>query len=123
MSRLEFVGEVGTMPGTEGFTMACFKTEDVPVGTRLFATSGPQWPAYVPADLEAMIARQAQTIKGLRRELEQLKSIDYTALIEAASNVNKKWVPGSTACIAFKHGAEWFRDTHLTKCSQDQKHE
>lgn len=32
-----FVGEVGTMPGTTAFTMAVFKAEDVPVGTRLYA--------------------------------------------------------------------------------------
>jgi len=30
------VGEAGTMPGTDGFTMACFKANDVPVGTPLY---------------------------------------------------------------------------------------
>lgn len=35
-----FVGEAGTMPGTTGFTMAVFKAEDVPVGTRLYALAG-----------------------------------------------------------------------------------
>jgi hypothetical protein len=34
----EPVGEVGTMPGTTGFTMACFKAESVPVGTKLYTT-------------------------------------------------------------------------------------
>ena len=29
-------GEAGTMPGTDGFTMACFKANDVPVGTPLY---------------------------------------------------------------------------------------
>lgn len=29
-------GEAGTMPGTDGFTMACFKAGDVPVGTKLY---------------------------------------------------------------------------------------
>ncbi|MFV0916049.1 hypothetical protein ACI2VP_05000 [Ralstonia nicotianae] len=30
------VGQAGTMPGTDGFTMACFKATDVPVGTNLY---------------------------------------------------------------------------------------
>ena len=33
----EAVGEAGAMPGTDGFTMACFRAEDVPVGTKLYA--------------------------------------------------------------------------------------
>lgn len=32
----EAVGIVGSMPGTEGFTMACFKADEVPVGTPLY---------------------------------------------------------------------------------------
>jgi len=34
----EPVGESGTMPGTDGFTMACFKATDVPIGTKLYAS-------------------------------------------------------------------------------------
>lgn len=30
------VGEVGSMPGTSGFTMACFLAVDVPVGSKLY---------------------------------------------------------------------------------------
>lgn len=30
------VGEAGYMPGTEGFTMACFKAVDVPAGSKLY---------------------------------------------------------------------------------------
>jgi len=33
------VGEAGPMPGTSGFTMACFKAADVPVGTKLYAAT------------------------------------------------------------------------------------
>ena len=33
------VGEAGPMPGTSGFTMACFKAADVPVGTKLYSTT------------------------------------------------------------------------------------
>lgn len=32
----EPVGEVGSMPGTDGFTMACFRESDVPIGTKLY---------------------------------------------------------------------------------------
>ena len=32
----ETVGEAGSMPGTDGFTMACFRASDVPVGTKLY---------------------------------------------------------------------------------------
>lgn len=32
----KIAGEVGTMPGTDGFTMAAFKADEVPVGTKLF---------------------------------------------------------------------------------------
>lgn len=35
---VEPVGEVGSMPGTDGFTMACFKASDVPIGTKLYTT-------------------------------------------------------------------------------------
>jgi hypothetical protein len=32
----EPVGEAGTMPGTAGFTMACFHADKVPLGTKLY---------------------------------------------------------------------------------------
>lgn len=35
--QAEAVGEAGEMPGTSGFTMACFKAVDVPAGTKLYA--------------------------------------------------------------------------------------
>lgn len=36
LERLEPAGEVGSMPGTSGFTMAAFKAEHVPLGTQLY---------------------------------------------------------------------------------------
>lgn len=36
------VGEAGTMPGTSGFTMACFHANKVPIGTKLYTR--PQQP-------------------------------------------------------------------------------
>lgn len=38
------VGIVGTMPGTTGFTMAVFKADEVPVGTRLYTHA--DWLAF-----------------------------------------------------------------------------
>lgn len=36
----EAVGEAGSMPGTAGFTIACFKASDVPIGTKLYSAQG-----------------------------------------------------------------------------------
>lgn len=62
----EPVGVAGTMPGTGGFTMAAFKAEDVPVGTRLYARAavdlGParevfrRWHANELNSTDAMLA-------------------------------------------------------------------
>ena len=38
----EPVGEVGSMPGTTGFTMACFHASDAPVGTKLYTRPQPR---------------------------------------------------------------------------------
>ena len=40
----ETVGEAGSMPGTDGFTMACFRASDVPVGTKLYTRPQPRQP-------------------------------------------------------------------------------
>lgn len=56
-ASVEPVGEVGSMPGTSGFTMACFKAEDVPVGTKLYAVAPPS-PASVQD--EALVEKLAK---------------------------------------------------------------
>lgn len=33
---LKPVGEAGSMPGTTGFTMACFYANEVPIGSKLY---------------------------------------------------------------------------------------
>ena len=38
----EPVGVVGAMPGTSGFTMACFHADKVPVGSKLYLHPSPQ---------------------------------------------------------------------------------
>ncbi|MDE3023453.1 MAG: hypothetical protein KGI54_16660, partial [Pseudomonadota bacterium] len=40
-SEQEPVGEVGAMPGTQGFTMAAFKADQVPIGTKLYRNPPP----------------------------------------------------------------------------------
>lgn len=42
--RGELIGEAGTMPGTLGFTMACFPADKVPVGTKLYTAPQPAEP-------------------------------------------------------------------------------
>lgn len=37
----EAAGEAGTMPGTDGFTMAVFRAADVPLGTKLYTHPAP----------------------------------------------------------------------------------
>ena len=46
--------------------------------------------------------------------------IDYKALIAAAYATNKKWAQGTNGCIAFKYGAEWFRDQMLASSPQPE---
>lgn len=40
MEKQEPVGIAGPMPGTSGFTVACFSADEVPVGTKLYALPG-----------------------------------------------------------------------------------
>lgn len=52
------VGKAGTMPGTpSGFTMACFKAVDVPVGTKLY-TAAPEEQTQAARDVLAERQRQ-----------------------------------------------------------------
>ena len=44
------------------------------------------------------------------QSLPAVPEIDYQALIDAAYKRDRKWAQGTNGCIAFKHGAEWFRD-------------
>lgn len=49
----EPVGEAGTMPGSSGFTMACFHADKVPLGTKLYAA--PQAPAAAVAPFQQRV--------------------------------------------------------------------
>lgn len=54
-----------------------------------------------------------RTVLALAAPEPAVPSIDYMALIDAAL-VRHKYAQGTRACVAFKHGAEWFREQALT---------
>jgi hypothetical protein len=49
----EAVGEAGSMPGTDGFTMAVFRAADVPIGTKVYTAP----PAAAVPDIDSMARR------------------------------------------------------------------
>jgi hypothetical protein len=55
----EPVGEAGAMPGTSGFTMACFEAAKVPVGTKLYTLPS----ASVQAEVESLVRQIHQAVK------------------------------------------------------------
>jgi hypothetical protein len=59
------VGEAGSMPGTSGFTMACFKAEDVPLGTKLYASP----PSSVQPEKEECRPLTDEQIDAIAREV------------------------------------------------------
>ena len=70
-AQQEPVGEAGTMPGTSGFTMACFKASDVSLGTKLYTSPQPAQQQH-PAGLLQEIARLHDRIKELEKDVEFL---------------------------------------------------
>ena len=63
--------------------------------------------SMVPDVLKAWNRRAAL---AQAQSLPAVPEIDYQALIDAAYKRDRKWAQGTNGCIAFKHGAEWFRD-------------
>lgn len=59
----EPVGEAGSMPGTDGFTMAAFRAVDVPIGTKLYAS--PTQPKAVTIDDARVKALEAELDEAL----------------------------------------------------------
>ena len=51
MEKQEPAGIAGSMPGTSGFTMACFSADEVPMGTKLYALPGAQPAPNLHVDL------------------------------------------------------------------------
>ncbi|MEQ6307400.1 hypothetical protein ABN448_09320 [Delftia acidovorans] len=88
----EPVGEAGTMPGTSGFTMACFHADKVPLSTKLYTqpmAAAPQAPAApILGDAERLAAaRQDKTladywrkrVAGLAEEFATAEASRYLA--------------------------------------------
>lgn len=70
----------------------------------LLSTAQSAWDTWqARAAIDAALAARGAVPAGL-------PEIDYEALIKAAYARDKKWAQGTNGCIAFKHGAEWFRD-------------
>lgn len=65
------VGEAGVMPGTSGFTMACFKDVDVPLGTKLYVAQ-PAPATEAQGQAEATDAKQFHYFGLSTEELQWL---------------------------------------------------
>lgn len=57
------VGEAGSMPGTDGFTMLCFRAVDVPIGTKLYKMPTPVEPTFDRDSTEAWMLRAQVSLK------------------------------------------------------------
>jgi hypothetical protein len=69
----------------------------------------------------AELRRQNAEIESLRAQLAaRVPEIDYEALIAAAHKRDRKWAQGTSGCVAFKCGAEWFRDVALSAAPSQQ---
>jgi len=67
----EVVGVAGTMPGTDGFTMACFEAAKVPVGTPLYAApvNGGEQSSAINAELLEALDKLTDVYAAMRVEL------------------------------------------------------
>ncbi|SAK88031.1 hypothetical protein AWB76_06269 [Caballeronia temeraria] len=86
--QAEPVGLAGTMPGTDGFTMAAFKASDVPVGTPLYLHPS----AEIAALRERIAGMEKDAIRSLiARHAEELEQNDY-AYFELAYTRRTGWM-------------------------------
>lgn len=95
------VGVAGTMPGTNGFTMACFHAKDVPVGTKLYIVS--QSPASIP--------EQAASIEGLTEK--QIEDIAHE--LGNGKNGTGSWLFRPLSLIKFVRAIERLLATQSAK--------
>lgn len=83
------------------------------------STSKWLWRAAMPGFVDAcsvpcFTADQLRAaVEADRARRPTTPEIDYEALIVAARAKNRNWTPGTNGCVAFKHGAEWFRSVVL----------
>lgn len=88
------VGAAGAMPGTSGFTMACFKADEVPLGTRLYTRP----------------ASRAMTFMELR---------DLRLATEHQDDADTPWPSAQQRLDAFARGVEAFHSVPPPE-AQDQ---
>lgn len=74
------IGEAAKMPGTSGFTMACFDAADVPLGTKLFARCGP---GLTNAQRDVLNERSNQIKRGHTIESDDEQNEDDLAALAA----------------------------------------
>ncbi|MDM8356637.1 hypothetical protein P8H29_10670, partial [Pandoraea communis] len=83
----EPVGVAGTMPGTEGFTMACFEAAKVPVGTSLYAAPVnaplPDWFGTSYAPPEAAPVNGDERAIDLAIAFEQQRALSIVRAVRA----------------------------------------
>ena len=78
MEKQEPIGTTGGMPGTAGFTMACFHADKVPIGSKLYALPVAQpAPSINPAALSPVI-------NWLRNGCDPMKAADELEMLAAA---------------------------------------
>ena len=70
---------------------------------------------------DGAVAFEREVNANLRKQLTAPKvpEIDYDALIAESFKTNQRWAQGTNGCVAFKHGAEWFRTVLLEATSHE----
>lgn len=71
--------------------------------------------AQVPSVRKQTAAQEEQQLAA------RVPEIDYEALIAAAFKRDRKWAQGTNGCVAFKSGAEWFREIAIAAAQQPER--
>lgn len=93
------------------------KDIELPPLPRKYYLVGGERKAWDESDMHDY-ARAAIEANGAQR----VPDIDYEALIQAGWK-NHKYAQGTRGCVAFKHGAEWFRSVLLASTSAPAQQE
>jgi hypothetical protein len=76
------IGQADPMPGASGFTMACFKTSDVPVGTKLYLAPSSTDSAQAAVEEVRLLAYDPNIRWARQRVRLTLKQWDYATTLE-----------------------------------------
>lgn len=99
----EPVGIAGSMPGTEGFTMAAFKAEDVPIGTELYTR-----PIEAPDNSQPRVDDLRMLVQRLVHALNKAspgndlgaKALDYLMRNGLGAQVLRNEAPDNSQAVA-----------------------